>query len=236
MRFWILKQLIPTLFPQTCLLCGEPGDFDSRFCHACYRELPFNLHACPRCALPLPPGTSSGTLCGHCLKRSSPLDTSVTALRYEAPTNRLISTLKFHQQLHLSAPLARLLIARLGTLDAPPDRILPVPLHALRLKERGFNQAVELGRILSRHYAIPLDLHCVQRIRNTQAQSDLKETARQKNLRKAFLLRRPVKGLKLAILDDVITTGATVRELGRTLKQAGAKHVDVWAIARTVRH
>ncbi|MET0066502.1 MAG: ComF family protein [Candidatus Thiodiazotropha sp.] len=229
------SQLIARLFPQSCLLCADPADFNTRFCAACYKELPFNHHACPGCALPLPPGAACGSLCGQCLQRVTPLDASVTALRYEAPINRLISALKFNQKLHLSTPLARLLIERLGTLDAPPERILPVPLHPQRLRQRGFNQAVELARIIARHYAIPLDLESVRRVRNTHAQSDLKETQRQRNLRRAFHVRRPVAGLKLAILDDVITTGATVRELARSLKQAGAARVEVWAIARTVR-
>ncbi len=231
----IFSQLLPQLFPQPCLLCGSPGDFSTRFCDACYQELPYNNHACGGCALPLPPGTPSGVLCGQCQRRTPSFDSALTALRYEAPTRRLISALKFNQQLHLAAPLARLLIARLGRLDTPPDRILPVPLHSARLRERGFNQAVELGRIVSRHYAIPLDLNSVVRIRNTRAQSDLKEADRQRNLRKAFRVQHSVRGLKLVILDDVITTAATVRELGRTLKQAGAARVDVWAIARTER-
>ncbi|MET0091690.1 MAG: ComF family protein [Candidatus Thiodiazotropha sp.] len=231
----IFSRLIPHLFPQRCLLCGGPGDFFSRFCSDCYQELPFNHHACRRCALPLSPGTPSDVLCGQCQKHAPSFDSAMTALRYEAPTRHLISALKFNQQLHLAPPLARLLIARLGRLDKPPDRILPVPLHTTRLRERGFNQAVELGRTVSRHYAIPLDLNSVVRTRNTRAQSDLKETDRQRNLRKAFRIQHPVRGLNLVILDDVITTAATVGELGRTLKQAGAGRVDVWAIARTER-
>ncbi|MET0051947.1 MAG: double zinc ribbon domain-containing protein [Candidatus Thiodiazotropha sp.] len=136
----LFSKIVPHIFPQSCLLCGNPGDFATRFCSACYQELPFNHHACRGCALPLPPGTPAETLCGQCQKCAQTFDSALTALRYEAPTSRLISALKFNHQLHLSTPLARLLIARLGKIDNPPDRILPVPLHPIRLKQRGFNR------------------------------------------------------------------------------------------------
>jgi ComF family protein len=145
----------------------------------------------------------------------------------------LIRNFKFHQQLHLSVPLARLLIARLGQLDNLPDLILPVPLHPDRLKERGFNQTLEIGRIVSKHYAIPLDWGRVKRIRATRAQSHLSEQERRRNLRHAFRVYQSVRGLKLVILDDVITTGSTLAELSKVLKKAGAKQIESWAIART---
>ncbi|MEJ2610961.1 MAG: ComF family protein [Candidatus Thiodiazotropha sp.] len=229
-----LKFIQSQLYPQNCLMCGATGDFQTRFCPSCYDTLPFNRHACPRCALPLPDSAQPGSQCGACLPKQLPYDTSTTALRYEPPLSRLISDLKFHQKLHLTKPLAELLIHRMGKLSEPPDFILPVPLHPQRLRERGFNQAQELARVLAKHYAIPLNWRVVKRTRHTQAQSDLSESARHRNLRHAFRVCGSVKGARLAILDDVITTGSTVTELSKTLKKAGAKHIEVWGLARTV--
>ena len=228
-----LKSIQSRIYPQDCLICGAPGDFPTRFCHPCYLSLPFNHHACPACALPLPPGTTPASRCGSCQHKRLPFHSTTTALLYEPPISRLISGFKFHQQLYLTAPLARLLIHRLGKLTNPPELILPVPLHPRRLQERGFNQALELGRILAKHYAIPLDWRLVNRNRHTRAQSDLSEEARRRNLRHAFRVRGSVKGARVVILDDVITTGSTITELSKTLEKAGAKQIDVWALART---
>jgi ComF family protein len=228
-----LKNIQSQLYPQSCLLCGTPADFETRFCQPCYDALPFNDHACPACALPLPVAAPGGVRCGACLHLQLPYDACSTALRYEPPLSRLISNLKFRHQLHLVEPLARLLIQRLADLDDPPDLILPVPLHLRRLRERGFNQAQELGRVLAKHYHIPLDGRLVKRTRHTLAQSDLDEQARRKNLRNAFHVYGCVKGAKLVILDDVITTGSTIWEMSKALKQAGAVQVVAWALART---
>jgi ComF family protein len=141
--------------------------------------------------------------------------------------------LKFRQKLYLAEPLAGLLIERLGEIRERPDLLIPVPLHPLRLRKRGFNQSVELTHKLARHYSLPYDWRICQRIKETKAQSELGERERQKNLRNAFQICAEVKGAHLVVVDDVITTGATVTELSKVLKKAGAKRVDVWAVART---
>ena len=228
-----LKFIQSRIYPQDCLICGARGDFPTRFCPPCYLSLPFNHHACPVCALPLPPGAAHGSRCGHCLDKKLPYRSTTTALLDAPPVSRLIGGLKFHQQLYLTAPLAQLLINRLGKLSDPPEFILPVPLHPRRLRERGFNQALELGRTLAKHYGIPLERGLASRNRHTRAQSDLSGQARHRNLRHAFRVRGCVKGARLAILDDVITTGTTIAELSNTLKKAGAKQIEVWALART---
>jgi ComF family protein len=142
---------------------------------------------------------------------------------------------KFQQKLHLADPLAGLLIERLGEIYERPDLLIPVPLHPLRLRKRGFNQSVELCHSLGRHYSLPNEWRICRRIKETKAQSELGERERRNNLRNAFQVCAEVKGSHLVLVDDVITTGATVTELSKVLKKAGAKRVDVWAVARTPR-
>jgi ComF family protein len=234
MKFNYLQTLLRHIYPQNCLLCGADADPKTRFCDACYSSLPFNHHACPRCALPLPPATAAGTRCGACLNKRLPYHTCHTALRYEPPSNQLIAQLKFRHKLHLTLPLAQLIIDRLGELKNPPDLLLPVPLHQQRMRERGFNQALELGRVVSNKYGIPLDSRLVKRTRDTKAQSDLNEQLRRTNLRHAFRVYGSLKGTRVAIIDDVITTGSTINEMSKTLKRSGASEITVWAVARSV--
>ena len=120
-----------------------------------------------------------------------------------------------------------------ATVFEPPERIIPVPLHAQRISQRGFNQAAELARYLSRALAIPIAINAVTRVRQTSPQTGLPENSRRKNVRGAFHARADVYGRHVAIVDDVVTTGSTVSELALTLKRSGAKRVDVWALART---
>lgn len=221
------------LYPRDCLLCGAVGDFESHFCSACFDSLPFNRHACTGCALPLPPHVSPTQLCGRCLGRARQTGTTITALTYEPPVNRLIGMLKFHHRLHLAEPLAGLLMERLGEGFERPDLLIPVPLHPMRLRERGFNQSVEIARVLARRYALSCDWRLCRRVKQTPAQAALNRKARQRNLHLAFEVCAQIEGAHLAVVDDVITTGATVFELARTLKRAGAGRIDVWALART---
>ncbi|MEW8050140.1 MAG: ComF family protein [Candidatus Thiodiazotropha sp.] len=141
--------------------------------------------------------------------------------------------LKFQHKLHLVEPLAGLLMEHLGEMDERPDVLVPVPLHPLRLRKRGFNQSVEITRVVARQCRLPFDWRLCRRTKETKTQSELNEEERRRNISNAFQVCADVKGTHLALVDDVITTGATVTELSRMLKKAGAKRVDVWAIART---
>jgi len=147
--------------------------------------------------------------------------------------DHLIGRLKFQGQLHLVEPLARLLAGELGDLREAPDLLVPVPLHPQRLRERGFNQSLELARVLARHYGLKLDGRLCRRTRATPPQSGLNRNQRGENLRGAFTIAGDPAGRRLALLDDVITTGATVRALGKALLQAGAAAIEVWTLART---
>ena len=222
------KKLQSWLFPPTCLLCGAPGLAYRDLCLGCYRDLPRNDNACRRCALPI----TGGTLCGQCQRSPPFFDHALAPLRYQTPVDFLIQGLKFHRQLVVARLLGELLAEVLEHVS-PPEFIIPIPLHRQRLRQRGFNQALELARPVARQLHIPLLSNHVRRTRPTPAQSTLDLKTRQANVREAFALNSAIPGRHVAIVDDVMTTGSTVNELSRLLRRAGVEKIQVWACART---
>lgn len=223
------------IYPPTCILCGADGHQGRDLCRGCLEELPLNQTSCSICALPLTE-SAHDRICGRCLKKRPLFDRCYAAYHYASPADELIHGLKFHQRLNharlLGALLADYLTARLPPGERP-DGVIPVPLHPHRLRERGFNQAVELARPVARHLAIPLMYALCRRRRMTPVQTGLTALERRRNLRRAFSVGN-VHGLRhVALVDDVVTTGSTVNELARTLKRAGVERVDVWAVCRT---
>jgi ComF family protein len=225
-----LNNIQKLIYPHRCLLCGAPGEGERDLCPACHAELPHNPVACRLCALPL--SALEEGLCGSCLKRPPPLDASTIPFRYAPPLDHLLLGLKFNQQLLngrlLGGLLADAIAAGGGEL---PDAILPVPLHPARLRERGYNQALELARPVAKRFGIPLLTGCVVRQKATAAQSSLEREARRRNIKGAFVVAGELPS-SIAIIDDVVTTGSTVSELARALRRAGAKRVVAWACAR----
>ncbi len=223
---------------QICLLCGQPADATLPLCGDCETELPWLGGHCQVCALPLP---GDGLTCGAC-QRQPPSFTRVEApWRYAFPVDALITRFKHQQRWPYGHLLGRLLGRHLQHAFADglprPDRLLPVPLAAARLRQRGFNQAELLARWLARDLQLPLDCQTLRRTRETPAQQGLDAAARKRNLRQAFALGTPLQpaGLHLALVDDVLTTGATANALGRLLLRAGAARVDLYCLARTPR-
>ncbi|HEV2110881.1 MAG TPA: ComF family protein [Gammaproteobacteria bacterium] len=228
----VYKWVINTLYPPVCLLCGDSGRRGLDLCAACFGELPWNRHPCPRCAAPLPPDAED-VLCGNCLKTLPAWDEAKSPLTYAYPVDRLIQRFKFDGDLPTGRLLAELLADYLAAGGGKPGCIVPVPLHPARLKERGFNQAVELSRPLGRRLKIPVRLDLCERVRATAVQSKLDAVERKKNLKDAFAVKKSVDGKHVALLDDVVTTGTTVEVLTRALKDAGAARVSVWSVARS---
>ncbi len=216
---------------QPCLLCG--ADSHAGLCCArCDDELPHLSEAhCPVCALP----TSSGEVCGQCLQDPPPFEHAVAAFSYRFPLDKLVQALKFKERLALVNHLADAVVKRV---DTEPDRLVAMPLHPSRLRERGFNQSLLLARRISRRLDIPLLVDGCERVRNTPPQSTLPWKERAKNMRQAFSCRSSadVVGKHVAIVDDVMTTGASIGELARALKVAGASEVSAWVVARTLPH
>ena len=222
-------RLARLLLPPRCLLCGEPGRDGRDLCPACADTLPWNRHACPRCAIPLP---QAEALCGECLRRPPPLAHAHAACVYGFPLDRLVPRFKFHHDLAAGRLMAELLCESLA--DAPrPDAIVPVPLHASRLRKRGYDQALELAKPVARELGIPLLADALQRIRATAPQSELDAGARQRNLRRAFAVRSgAVLPAHVVLIDDVMTTGATLNAAAKILLHAGVARVDAWVCAR----
>jgi ComF family protein len=219
------------LLPLRCLLCGAPGAQGRDLCDGCASDLPRNDICCPRCALPL---KAPAPLCGECIEHEPPFAAAWVPFRYAHPLDLLEARFKFRGDLAAGRVLSGLLIDRAG-IDAParPDVIVAVPLHASRLRERGYNQAFELAKPLSRALGIPIARDLLQRVRATPAQTGLDAASRHRNLRRAFAVTASAPlPAHVVLIDDVMTTGATLRECARTLRRAGAARVDVWAVAR----
>jgi ComF family protein len=226
--------LLGALFPPTCLLCGAPGADGRDLCAGCAAELPHNRHACPGCALPFDIPLPAGAVCGVCQRRSPPFVRALAALRYETPIPTLVGAAKFRGRLNHARLLGQLLADVAQALPAPwPQALVPVPLHPTRLVARGYNQSLEIARVVGRALDLPVDGACCRRVLATPPQAGLDEPARRRNIRGAFEAQTPLPWQRVAILDDVVTTGSTVIELTRVLRRAGARQVEVWAVART---
>lgn len=214
---------------QPCLLCGARCH-GSALCSACLADLPkLPTACCPQCALPTP----SSEVCGTCLKRPPLFDRCRAVYVYAFAADILVQRLKYASELALAGFLAEQLALEVAP-HPLPDLILPMPLHPRRLGERGFNQAVELGRRLSARLHIPMCTGACQRLRDTPAQAGLDLKARRRNLRGAFHCSANLKGLRVALLDDVMTSGASLDELARAARNAGAIGVEAWVVARTL--
>jgi ComF family protein len=224
-----LKNVQAWWAPTTCLLCGEPAPAGRGLCLACEHACPRLIPACPQCGA----GSASAELpCGACQQHPPAFTRAVALFAYAPPVDRLILGLKFHDQLHVARTLGELLALHVAGLDPRPDVLMPVPLHISRLRDRGYNQALELARPIARHLDLPLDHRGVVRTRATAPQLGLAPTQRLRNVRAAFAVTRPVRGLHIALVDDVMTTGSTVNALATCLLKGGAAAVDVWVAAR----
>lgn len=221
------------LYPPTCVLCGDPGQDDLDLCGACRQSLPYRDVACRRCGEAV--ASERDLICGSCLRHPPHFDATVAAFDYGEPVRDLILGLKFHRRYPYGRLLGMLLADHLAGRGELPECIIPVPLHAARYRERGFNHAAEIAREVARQLHLPVDLTAARRIRLTQPQVGLEADERKRNLRGAFESRLKQPLHHVAILDDVVTTGATVGELARVLKQAGVARVEVWACARADR-
>lgn len=215
------------LFAGNCFFCR--GKAAGILCAECDADLPrLSGASCPRCALASP----GGAICGRCLTQAPQYDATVAALAYSFPTDVLIQALKFRGELALAPFLAAQLAQKLGA-GRTVDIILPVPLSARRLRERGYNQALEIARDIARATRTRLEIDLCERARDTPPQLDLPLADRAKNVRGAFHCPRLIGGARIAVVDDVMTTGATLDEIAATLKRAGAAHVENWVVART---
>lgn len=229
-----VRRLQFAVFPPRCLLCGGRGDGDGErdLCSGCAADLPRNRVCCARCALPL---KTAAALCGECIKREPPFASTFAPFEYAHPLDLLLVRLKFARNLAAGRVLAELALAAfVQNKISTPQAIVPVPLHRDRLRERGYNQALELARPFSEALRVPVR-EILVRQRATAAQSDLDAVARRRNVRGAFEVVGDDMPAHVALVDDVMTTGTTIRECARVLRRAGVERVDVWVLARAPR-
>lgn len=215
--------------PDRCHGCAAPTR-GSAMCPACRSTLPWNEPACPRCAAPRSPGAG---VCPDCLAQPPAQDCTWCAFRYEPPVAAHIVGLKFEARFTGARLLGELMAQALARRAAPlPELLIPVPLHEARLRRRGYNQALEIARELAQRLPLLLAPQLARRRQATREQTTLDAPARRRNVRDVFEVSAGVRGRRVALLDDVITTGATAGELARALRQAGAARVEAWAAAR----
>jgi ComF family protein len=213
---------------QECRWCDAPAA-GICLCARCAADLPWIEHACPNCARP----QSHDQACAVCAKRAPAFDAAWSAFRLEAPIHRCILGLKYRASFVDARMLGHLLSMRLRARREPlPQLLLPLPLHRRRLTRRGYNQALEVARIVGKALSVPVAHDVALRVRPTEDQIGKTAAQRRRNVRGAFALRGSVEGLHVALFDDVMTTGATLGELARVCRAGGAARVEAWSIAR----
>lgn len=237
----LFTALLDVILPPVCHICRSfiPNAGKLHICPTCRERLPLVLSPlCPVCGIPFI-GTGSDHRCGACLTQPPHFDAAGARFLYEGPISDMIHAFKYNQRTHLRYPLALLAMEGMSEIMTchAPHLIVPVPLHISRLRQRGFNQAVLLGKVLSQQLSLPLLPDTLVRTRQTEPQIKLSAAERRLNVKGAFTVKRPVNvvGKRVLLLDDVMTTGSTMDECAKELKKAGAVVVIAATIARTAR-
>jgi ComF family protein len=237
-----VKKAGAIIYPKICLHCNDAGHNGIDLCERCFLNLPWVKYSCKRCALPLP--NDDANICGACTNRDLYFDYASAPFQFDGFIRDAIYQFKFNNKLNHGKLLAQLLLQHIeGMQLEPPELIIPVPLHKKRMRQRGYNQALEIARIVNKElaeeyakeYKCELDYDVVYRNRDTSVQMDLPAKQRHKNVKGAFSVKENLNILKnkhVCILDDVMTTGNTVNEVAKCLRKAGAKRIGVWCIAR----
>lgn len=221
-----------------CVLCEAPATAkknQSTLCNDCINLLPwYHEPRCPKCALP----NAAGILCGHCLQHPPAFDQTVTAFRYAYPLDRLLHQFKYHQQLAIGHLLANHLMNQLGSIAETerPHSMVAMPMHPNRVKERGFNHALELAKEVHKHWHIPLDIQGCTRLIDTPTQAGMDMKTRVSSLRGAFSTSLNWYGKHVIVVDDVMTTGASMHAVAKVLKKAGATRITALVLARTLKN
>lgn len=231
----VLQKLWHWIFPWTCIICEKISDAKQDLCQDCKKSLPWIKQTCWQCCSELYE-TFTTKFCGKCLQGNPAFFRTISLFNYDQPISSWITNLKFNRKLIYANLLGELLIEKLQISyqdDSWPELIIPIPLHSLRLQERGFNQALEIAKPIAKYFQIPIDKNSCYRTRATPAQSSLPGKDRLQNVKKAFAIKASIKANHIVIVDDVMTTGSTVNEFAHCLKKSGIERVDIWCCAKT---
>ncbi len=228
------NQLLQQILPKRCLLCDE-ACFDHHFlCYDCESILPWQPPSCVRCGVALPE-QADFVLCALCLSHQPAFHATTALFEYKPPISQFVLKLKFQKNLSMARLFSNYwidYIKKYRDLNNLPELLIPVPLHHKRLRERGFNQALEIAKPIGKQFKIPIDIKSCSRIMNTHPQATLSVKDRKNNLKNAFVLSHPITAKHVAIIDDVVTTGTTVNEISRLLEKSGVNNIEVWCCAR----
>ncbi len=237
----LLRALLDTLFPPRCHLCKAPvvGGGELHLCAGCQEGVRFlDSPLCPRCGIPFATRGGADHACGACITHPPPFAAARGALLFDGAARGLVHRFKYERRVHLVRPLGLLTTRQLSSFAAASggQLVVPVPLHARRLRQRGFNQALLLGEYLARSWRLPLARHDLHRTRWTEPQINLSAAERSANVRGAFAVADAgrIEGKRIILVDDVFTTGSTVAECSHTLRRAGAESVVVITAARAM--
>lgn len=233
-----LKFFSATVLRENCFLCAASRIKNHGLCEACLKDLPWlPAKSCTKCGL-----SSGGQVCGSCLSTPPYFDATQAVFLYNYPIDAVIQRYKYGDTVSLSHTFGQLMSEKICLVNSQEniDLMIPMPMHPTRLKQRGFNQALEIAKVanqaLNKNNKTKLDYKSVKRQTLTPPQASLPLKNRVKNIKDAFKVNADFSGKRIAIVDDVMTTGASLNELAKTLKQAGATHVECWVIARTLPH
>ena len=213
-----------------CIACKTIKSQKSGFCSGCYQDLPHISHGCLRCGV----AVSAERQCA-CKDEDWPFSVCIAACAYAFPVDALISQLKNQHKLSISEPLGLLIAKQIQRQRIElPELLIPVPTSTQRLQQRGFNQAVEIAKVIGKQLSIPVDYTSVTRSKQSSVQKNLNKQQRGHNVDSAFILTKPISAKRVAIIDDVITTGATTKAIAYLLRENGIKDIQSWAVARTL--
>ncbi len=227
-----LKSFIQWLLPSTCQDCGQKCDSDTLFCLDCESKLPRISNGCKQCGQPIPNAHTS--ICGRCLSSPPHHDSCFSPFEFSRPLADHIRRLKYQDSPQTSRRLAKLFLKELDGADLmPPEALVYVPLHSRKLRSRGYNQAHQLAKAISIELEIPIIKGAIVKTKSTPDQASQTLSQRRANLIGCFKINKPIPFKHVAIIDDVITSGATVEEISKILKKNGVDYLQVWSIART---
>ena len=228
----LMRFLEAALMPRRCVFCGVLACAGERYiCQACYKDLPWIANGCEFCAMPVSVALPRNIPCASCQAEPAVFTAAVAPLHYSFPLDSAIKALKFHRKLYYQPAFSDILLNATARLPAGIDALLPVPLHRWRRIRRGFNQAEEIARPLLSRMQLPT-VRNGERILSTPYQSGLSAAERRRNLKAAFRVCGRVAAKHVLIVDDVITTGETCRQLADVLFKNGVEKVSVLALTR----